>query len=186
MILKFWPRRPRKWPLNLSSLGGCPVDFIKNYIFEISGFHWSKWAIACLIRKTFIFQIFIIQPPRLLRNLKNESFLNKTIFKLWRFKIRQKFQYCQLNNKLNTVFNQVFLFNVKNWGSVLSKNLIGHWFSDLVDRIYWRKKCFFDKEPPLYTKLCWKNKTKQALLQFTNQRHNLNWISESLNLSIMR
>ena len=32
-------------------------NFILNYIFEISGFHWSKWAIDCLIWKTFIFQI---------------------------------------------------------------------------------------------------------------------------------
>ena len=75
MILKFWPRRPRKWPLNRSSLGGCPVDFIQNYIFEISGLHWSKWAIACLIWKTFIFQI-CYQPRRLdVENLKNESFV---------------------------------------------------------------------------------------------------------------
>ena len=66
MILKFWPRWPRKWPLNLSSLGGRPLDFNLNGIFEISGFHWSKWAIDCLIWKTFIFQIFNIQPPRLL------------------------------------------------------------------------------------------------------------------------
>ena len=135
-----------------------------------SGFYlklhfWNQWlplAIACLIRKTFIFQIFIIQPPRLLRNLKNESFLNKTIFKLWRFKIRQKFQYCQLNNKLNTVFNQVFLFNVKNWGSVLSKNLIGHWFSDLVHRIYWRKSASLIKNL-LYIP-SWVGKTKQSKL----------------------
>jgi hypothetical protein len=27
-ILKFWPLRPRKWPLNLSSLKGCPVYLI--------------------------------------------------------------------------------------------------------------------------------------------------------------
>ena len=52
MILKFWPRWPRKRPLNLSSLKICPVDFILNYIFEISGFHWSKWAIDCLIWRT--------------------------------------------------------------------------------------------------------------------------------------
>ena len=71
MILKFWPRWPRKRPLNLSSLGGCPLDFFLNYISEISGFHWSKWAIDCLIRETFIFQIFNFQPPRLLTNLKN-------------------------------------------------------------------------------------------------------------------
>ena len=55
MILKFSPWWPRNWPLNLSSLKGCPVDFILNYIFKISGFHW--WAIECLILKTFIFQI---------------------------------------------------------------------------------------------------------------------------------
>ena len=59
--------------LNLSSL-----DFISNGILEISGFCWSKWAIDCLI--FLIFQIFNIQPPRLLTNLKNESFLNKTIY----------------------------------------------------------------------------------------------------------
>ena len=48
-------------------------------ILEIRGFYWSKWAIDCLIWKTYIFQIFNIQPPRLLTNLKNESFPNKTI-----------------------------------------------------------------------------------------------------------
>ena len=82
MILKFWPRWPRKRPLNLSSLGGRPLDFNINSIFEISGFHWSKWAIACLIRKTFIFWTFSLQPLRLLTNLKNESFPNYTIYSL--------------------------------------------------------------------------------------------------------
>ena len=84
MILKFWPRWPRKWPLNLSSLGGRPLDFNLNGIFEISGLHWSKWAIACLIRRTFIFWIFSLQPPRLLRNWKNESFRNKAIYSSFR------------------------------------------------------------------------------------------------------
>ena len=46
---------------NFSSLKGCPLDFNLIYIFEINGFHWSKWAIDCLIQKTFIFQM--IQPP---------------------------------------------------------------------------------------------------------------------------
>ena len=45
--------------------GGCPVDFILNYIFEISGFLWSIWAIDCPIFRK-LFQIFNIQPPRLL------------------------------------------------------------------------------------------------------------------------
>ena len=54
MILKFWPRWPQKQPLNLSSLKIHPMDFILNYIFEIIGFHWSKWAIDCLLWKTFI------------------------------------------------------------------------------------------------------------------------------------
>ena len=36
--------------------------------------------VDCFIWKTFIFQIFNIQPPRLLTNLKNESFPNKTIY----------------------------------------------------------------------------------------------------------
>ena len=62
MILKFWPGWPRKWPLKISSLGGRPLDFDLNGIFKISGFHWSKWAIDCLIWKTFIFQIY--QQPR--------------------------------------------------------------------------------------------------------------------------
>ena len=57
MILKFRPRWPWKQPLNLRSLKIHPVDFILNYIFDISGFHWSKWAIDCLIWKNFIFQI---------------------------------------------------------------------------------------------------------------------------------
>ena len=48
MILKFWPWWPRKWPLNLSSLKIRPVDFIVDYIFETSGFHWSKLAIPRL------------------------------------------------------------------------------------------------------------------------------------------
>ena len=56
MILKFWPRWPRKWPLNLSSLGGHPLDFNLNGVFEISGFHWSKWAIDCLFGKISIFK----------------------------------------------------------------------------------------------------------------------------------
>ena len=60
MILKFWPRWPRKRPLNLGSIGGHPMDFILNGIFKISGFDWSKWAIDCPILKTFIFQIFNI------------------------------------------------------------------------------------------------------------------------------
>ena len=80
MILKFWPRWPRKQPLNLSSLKGPPLDFNLNGIFEISGLHWSKWAIACFIWRTFIFWIFSLQPPRLLTNLKNESFPNKTSY----------------------------------------------------------------------------------------------------------
>ena len=93
MILKFWPRWPRKWPLNLSSLGGRPLDFDLNGIFEISGFHWSKWAIACLIWRTFIFQIFSLQPPRLLTNLKNESALCK--WPINQFKIKKyKQAYC--------------------------------------------------------------------------------------------
>ena len=46
MILKFWPRWPRKRPLNLSSLRGCPLDFNLNGIFEISGFRWSIFWIS--------------------------------------------------------------------------------------------------------------------------------------------
>ena len=94
MILKFWPRWPRKRPLNLSSLGGRPVDFILNGIFKISGLLWSKWAIDCLIWKTFIFQIFNIQPPRLLTNLKNESFPNKTYFWIWLTFLQQVYDFC--------------------------------------------------------------------------------------------
>ena len=37
MILKFWPRWPRKQPLNLSSLKIRPVDFILNDIFVSFG-----------------------------------------------------------------------------------------------------------------------------------------------------
>ena len=55
-----------------------------NGIFKISGFHWSKWAIACLIWRTFIFWIFSLQPPRLLTNLKNESSPNKAIYSSFR------------------------------------------------------------------------------------------------------
>ena len=78
--MKFWPWWPPKRPLNLSSFKICPLDFILNNIFEISGLHWSKWAMDFLIWKTLIFQIFNIQPPRLLTNLKNESFPNKAIY----------------------------------------------------------------------------------------------------------
>ena len=80
MILKFWPRWPQKRPLNLSSLGGRPLDFNLNGIFEISGLHWSKWAIACLIRRTFIFWIFSLQPPRLLTSPVN--IFNDYIFEI--------------------------------------------------------------------------------------------------------
>ena len=45
MIWKFWPQWPWKQPLNLSSLKIRPADLILNYIFKISGFRWSKWAI---------------------------------------------------------------------------------------------------------------------------------------------
>ena len=44
MFLKFWPQNQ-------------PSQFFLNYIFDISGFQWSKWVIDCLIWKTFIFQI---------------------------------------------------------------------------------------------------------------------------------
>ena len=54
MILKFWPRWPQKRPLNLSSLKIRPVGFILNYIFEISGFHWSKCTVECAICLTLI------------------------------------------------------------------------------------------------------------------------------------
>ena len=64
----------QKWPLNLRSLGGRPLDFNLNGIFEISGFHWSKWAIDCLIWKTFIFQIFNIQPLRGCYKLEKGNF----------------------------------------------------------------------------------------------------------------
>ena len=46
MKSKIWPRRPRKWPLDLSDLGRGSVNFFKNYIFEISASSWEKWAIA--------------------------------------------------------------------------------------------------------------------------------------------
>ena len=39
MILKFWPRWPRKWPLNLSSLGGHPLDF------NLNGFFQNQWLL---------------------------------------------------------------------------------------------------------------------------------------------
>ena len=55
-----------------------PSFFINTIILD------SKWAIDFLILKTFIFQIFNIQPPRLLTNLKNESFPNKTIYSSFR------------------------------------------------------------------------------------------------------
>ena len=56
MILKFWPWWPWKWPLNLNSLGGCLMDFILNYIFEISGFYWPKWPIGLPICLTLIIE----------------------------------------------------------------------------------------------------------------------------------
>ena len=43
-------------------------------------FHWSNWAMDCRILKTFIFQIFNIQRPRLLTNLKNEIFPKRAIY----------------------------------------------------------------------------------------------------------
>ena len=59
MILKFWPWWPWKWPLNLNSLGGCLMDFILNYIFEISGFHLSKRNVECAI-----YSILILKSPQ--------------------------------------------------------------------------------------------------------------------------
>ena len=35
MKSKFWPQRPRKWPLDLNDLGRGWVIFFKNYIFKI-------------------------------------------------------------------------------------------------------------------------------------------------------
>ena len=49
MKSKIWPRRPRKWPLDLNDLGMGPVNFFKNYIFKIRGSSWEKWAIARLV-----------------------------------------------------------------------------------------------------------------------------------------
>ena len=63
MILKFWPQWPRKQYLNLSSLRGCQVDFILDYIFKISGFHWSKWAIDCLNWKPNLIHHFNFSLP---------------------------------------------------------------------------------------------------------------------------
>ena len=128
MILKFWPLWPRKWLLNLSSFRGCPVDFILDYIFEISDFHWSKWAITCLIRKTFIFQIFNIQPPKLLTNLKNGR-AEKKLGIFW------------------TTFESVFFMILRAKQNVLFKNnvarvlqqntpVIGH-FILFLNLIFW-------------------------------------------------
>ena len=69
------PQQPRRLPSGF---------YFELYIFEISGLHWSKWGIACLIRKTFIFRI-CYQPRRLdVENLKNENFPNKTIYRILR------------------------------------------------------------------------------------------------------
>ena len=78
MILKFWPPGPRKRPLNLSSLKIRPVDFISDYIFEISGFHWSIWAIDCLsYLENFQLSKFV-------------SSLRSWILKIWNWKCQIK------------------------------------------------------------------------------------------------
>ena len=53
MKSKIWPRRPRKWPLDLNDLGMGPVNFFKNYIFKIRGSSWEKWAIAQLSSQAY-------------------------------------------------------------------------------------------------------------------------------------
>jgi hypothetical protein len=80
MILKFWPCDLE------NDLKIRPVDFILDYIFKINGFHWSKWAIYCLIWKTFIFQW-------------NESFPNKTIY--------SSFQSVETADFKNVIWNKI-------------------------------------------------------------------------------
>ena len=46
-------KRPRKWPLDLNDLGMGPVNFFKNYIFEISVFKGKRWSMSRLSRKIF-------------------------------------------------------------------------------------------------------------------------------------
>ena len=61
MKSRIWPQWTRKWPLKLSSLGGCPVDFILNDIFKISSFHWSRPKFQNhLVFITFHNRIFVI------------------------------------------------------------------------------------------------------------------------------
>ena len=39
---------------DLGDLKKSPVNVFKNYIFEISGFYWSKYTVECAIRLTLI------------------------------------------------------------------------------------------------------------------------------------
>ena len=60
MILKFWPRWPRKWPLNLSSLGGRPL--LKKPLSKVAQNSpnplFSLTALTCQTAQTeeFMFQ----------------------------------------------------------------------------------------------------------------------------------
>ena len=59
MKSKIWPRRPRKWPLDLSDLGRGSVIFFKIHIFKISESSWGKWAIVRISSQTYKIQNFV-------------------------------------------------------------------------------------------------------------------------------
>ena len=57
MKSKIWPQRPWKWPLDLNDLGRGPLNFFKNYIFEISAFQRKRWAMSRLRGQNFLLNL---------------------------------------------------------------------------------------------------------------------------------
>ena len=122
MILKFWPRRPRKWPLNLSSLGGIEFssfwvsrsfdlgdlgvlekswgNIFNNYIFEISRFHWSKCTIECAIYSILI--------------LKSAQARCAYLISIRKFNLQPQFSSSKVNIFESNNSQQFFLYFVTN------------------------------------------------------------------------
>ena len=65
IVLKLWPQWPLKWPLNLNSLWGCPVDFILDYIccgkskFKFQWvLIWLHFSLSWLVKWEAAFSLF--------------------------------------------------------------------------------------------------------------------------------
>ena len=97
-----------------------------------------------------------------LRHLTIRSFFQLEIKIKQRFKIRQKFQYLTpIKSQTKYSHRSSFLWWFEKLGICFKQKpyrTLIQWprRPDLLT-----EKCFFDKEPSIYTKLGWKNKTKQ-------------------------